>query len=518
MSAILTSKFWTDNLRSLFTVSRLFPREVALAFITMVALMVQVESTDEVARIALHIGLSAILVMNLSLATTLVVRSQRLGGLWGWSFLTVAAGALSWFVFLLDFDNTVDIVQYAYLVVLVHMLVVLSWTALGSVEKFWTAVIAMFHRILFAALFTSVLQMGLTLVLASVRLLFGLEGLSHLEVHVSFFVYFMFNTMFFLSGLPSDSELDGQSKIDNMTSVFVRFVLAPLILLFVVILWAYSAKLIYGGLTEEVTYYVLLLTGFTTLAILLTWPERDAPGFPWRILHQYTMATLIPLLGVATWAWTIYLGSNGIDEFGFTIAALLLVSILVVLSSVFRRGLDPRIPAAAFVIVLCFTTAGPLGVSAVSAGSSGSDTTDGKQDTSMSKVQDNVDSVRTSMPARFVLSYNSGGTWSTSFALSDVEDTEVVRATSPDNTTEVSFPRLSTLVTLINNVQGDTVVFDALNLLAEASDTLRVIEQTSNAMRTLVMATDATLVRRNGQWTISRIAATTFSTKLKNSK
>ncbi|MCX6139882.1 MAG: DUF4153 domain-containing protein [Candidatus Kapabacteria bacterium] len=514
----MTTKFWWDILQSLRAVTGQFPREVALAFAAMVSIMVQVENTGEVERIALHLGLAFILAMNLSLALTIVVRSGKLGSVIGWVIWLAVTSALTWFVFALDFDKTIDVVQYAYLIVLVHMLVVSSWISFGSVERFWSAVIAMFHRILFAVLFTSVLQLGLTLVVSSVRLLFGFEGISHLEAHIAIFAFFLFNTLFFLSGLPPPGDLDRKHSIDPMPLIFVRFVLAPLVFLFLVILWAYGAKLVFGGLTEEITAYVLVLTGFAIFAILLTWSERDVQGFPWRILHRYTLTALVPLLGVATWAWIVRLQSKGIDDTGFTVAALLAVAVLIVATSVLKRRLDPRVPAIAFVIVLCITTAGPFGVSAVSERSIGPDSSGSKPEVLKKAVKGEIDSVRTSSPARFLITYGTGDTWSASFALSDVDDDDVVITTSADGAATISFPRLSTLVTLVYSVRRDTIVFDAKDLLADNSDSLRVIERSGNGVRTIIMATDATLVRRNGQWAISRLAATTFTTSLKSSK
>jgi hypothetical protein len=485
----------------------------------MVGFIIQIESVGDVEELGMHVALSAILSMNISLAATILQRSTKVAPLVSWGGWAVLSGALAWYTFGMDFTSTADYYEYGYLVCLVHLMVILSWTAYGSVERFWNANTTMLFRLLYAFVFSSILELGLSLSIMAIRFLFGLEGLSALQGYTNVLVFVGFNTMFFLSGMPTVESIDEEPRINSLTSIFSRYVLAPLILIFMVILWAYAVKLLLGDMKDDMAYYVVMLAGGSIFTVLLTWPMRSTTTFPWKILHRYAMPVLLPLVGLALWIWSSYLTREGIDPGGFTIAALLVVSVVVALGSLFTRTLDPRLPALVLFCIALFTSVGPLSVGSVSErsmsarGKSLDQTT--PKDSANAKA---TDSVRTSLPTYGIQSAMDENNWMTSFVINDLLDGDTLAMSTPDGTVSVRIPRTSTMVSLINTSSNDTITFDAKGLLGDSNDSLRSLMIQDRGMTTRVLASDVTIIRKNGQWSISRLAASTHSLRIRPTK
>lgn len=507
------------TLLSIFSSVKQYPRELVLAAVAMVGFMVQIENVGELEELGLHVALSALLSMNISLAATILVRSTKVDPVVGWGGWAVLSGVLSWYVFGLGFVSSADAFSYGYLVCLVHLMVILSWTAYGSVDRFWNASTTMLFRLLYAFVFSSILETGLGLSIAAIRFLFGFEGLAGLQGYSAVFVFVGFNTMFFLSGMPTLESIDEEPRINTLTSIFSRYVLAPLILVFIVILWAYGVKMLLGDMKEDMANYVVILVGGSTFTLLLTWPMRAVTTFPWKILHRYVMPVLLPLIGLALWIWSTHLTKEGIDPGGFTIAALLVVSLIVALGTIIKRTIDPRLPALALFCVAALTSVGPFGVGSVSERSMQARGKSLEQTTPAdSAVAKETDSVRTSMPAYGLQSIADENSWMTSFVINDLIEGDTLTLRSSDGSASVRIPRSSTMVSLINSATNDTLMFDAMGLLGTSNDSLHSMTIQGRDLRTRVLASDVTIIRRNGKWSVSRLAASTHSLRTRPSK
>ncbi len=497
---------------ALFSSVRQYPRELILAVVAMIGFFVQIESVGPVERLGLHIAFSALLSMNLSLAATVLTRSGKINNVLSWGAWAVTSAAFSWYVMGLDFARSADAYSYAYLLCLVHLCVVLSWTSYGSVERFWNASIMMFHRILYALVFSSFLELGLGLSILALRFLFGFDGLVHLESYTAVLVFVGFNTMFFLSGMPTTESVDHEPRLDPMTSIFSRYVLAPLVFLFIVILWAYGVMVLLGDMKSDMAYYITLLAGGSIFSSLLTWPMRAEKTFPWRILHRYVMLVLLPLILLALWVWYQHLSKDGVDLEGFTIASLLVVSLIVALGSIVQRSLDPRVPAFVLFCAAAGTSIGPLSVASVSERSLIAHGKSLEQSTPKDSAKARAtDSVRTSLPAYGIRSYDDESVWITSFVVNDLIEGDTLTLSTDDGSVQIQIPRYSTIATITNTVSQDTIVFDVKGLLGTSSDSLRTITVEGRNLKTQVMPSDVTIIRSNGQWYVSRVAASTHS-------
>lgn len=512
MSNLLSSKFFSNIARSLGGSLFAFPREVVCMLVAAIAFMIQMEHTGHVERIALHTGLIAILVMNISLAVTIVVRSGRIKTLLGWIAWAALSAPIGWYVYGLDFAIEVSIVQYCYLVVLVHFLVIASWITYGSVERYWNAVVKLFHRFLFSLAFSSLLISGLSTAIVAVRVLFGMEQFVNLEFHVTIGVYFLFNTLLFLSGIPSSEELNKAPEVPRVTIGLTRFVLVPIIAVFLVILYAYGVKVVVEGATEVVAYYVLLLSGTTIIATLLTWPKRNDQGLIWKLLHRHAPFALLPLIALALYSWFFHVSGHQIDAETFTTSLLLATATMTIGSWIFHRNLDPRVPALLILGTVCLTSVGPISVGTISSHSAVDQ--NGYQN---GRKADNIEYYRYLSPTHTINAYIYSDHWSSTFSILDAQpndDGSPVIVNSDDSLTTISFVNQSTMVTIISKAAHDTITFDAALLVTDSTDVLIPVVVERKESRTVILCSSIKLKKQNGRVFVYGLVGASFTSRL----
>lgn len=186
-----------------------------------------------------------------------------------------------------------------------------------EIQGFWQYNKALFLRFLTAALYAAVLFGGLSLALLAIDKLFAVS--IQVEAYQRLFVVIatVFNTWFFLSGVPSDvSNLDEVEDYPVGLRIFTQFVLLPLVTVYLLILYVYGLKILITNNWPE-GWVAYLVIGFSTagiLALLLVWPLRKLEHFKWiKIFTRYFFMALFPL--VVLLFFSIYLR---VKEYGVT--------------------------------------------------------------------------------------------------------------------------------------------------------------------------------------------------------
>ena len=508
MSTLLSRSFWIPLIGSLTTTVRMFPREMILSVISALATIGHLETDSDEPTIYLRIALAGIVAMNLSFALRIVRESKRISLVADWIIWAVGTGLVSWLVSGLDIANTRGIASYAYVIVAAHALVASSWMTFGSADRSWTANMRMFLKLLIATLFTNVSEVGLTLAIVAVRVLFQIEALPHLEQHINIFCLFVLTTLFFFRGHQQLTDINQPPSMGKVLDVFVRFVLLPLIIIFTVILAAYGVKLIGSSIVPEMTYYVLWLNGFTILALLLSWPERSNPNIIWRILHRFALPVQLPLLALAVWAWSGHLVDAGISYDGFTTAALLVVAVCASLIGSVMGRLDPRVVPVLLFVVFGLTATGPIGVAEVSERSL---TLRGKTDqlNKWSAVGQAV--YRSSNDARLFQSSLVNGVWQGAFHIGNYNDESAVTLQDKSGS-HVRIKAHSTWVVVWGPQLADTIAFDAAKCFVPGKDSLRSLTIVDSTRTINVVCSDLTIKRppTDSLWSITSISASVF--------
>lgn len=169
-----------------------------------------------------------------------------------------------------------------------------------EVNGFWQFNKVLFLRFLTAALYSSVLYMGLAGALLAIQELFGadINGKAYTDLWV--LIAGFFNTVFFLGGIPKplDSLNEGSSYPKGL-KIFTQYVLIPLVTVYLLILYAYAAKILVQ-MNLPKGWVANLIIGFSIAGIfslLLVYPVRELEENKWlKTFSRFFYYSLLPLV------------------------------------------------------------------------------------------------------------------------------------------------------------------------------------------------------------------------------
>lgn len=243
--------------------------------------------------------------LGISVMFALNMLSQRIGK----RFLLEMGGVifLVFFYLLLPEDEKYFTERYAFLIVptfiLSHLLV--SFTAFfgkGKELNFWQFNKNLFINLFLTAVFTGVLTGGVELAILAVDKLFDFNFNQRYYVETFYFLAIFGSTFIFLlfneKGLLQ-LEKDGTYPV--ILKFFTQYILIPLLLLYAVILYFYSAKILINWELPRgwVSYLILAYSVVGILALLLVHPLKKELSASWvRIFSKIFYFTVIPLLAL----------------------------------------------------------------------------------------------------------------------------------------------------------------------------------------------------------------------------
>jgi len=225
-------------------------------------------------------------------------------------------------------------------------------------------------RIVTTGLYAVVLFAGLAIAFAALDNLFGVHVPPKRYGELWVFIIGIFSTWFLLAGIPKDLErLDSMTEYPKGLKIFSQYILFPLVLLYMVILYAYLGKILVAWDWPQGWVSRLILgfmaTGFASL--LLLHPIKDRIENVWiKTASRWFYAVIIPLtvmLFLAVW--------QRISVYGFTEGRYLGVATVVWLCVVtpyfiFSRKKKIILLTASLCVAVCAASFGPWGMFAVS--------------------------------------------------------------------------------------------------------------------------------------------------------
>lgn len=243
--------------------------------------------------------LCAILAIPLSLTVTLVIEARNRS-----IFVKVATiiGSLAMlaltYKWSLHSSEALFTRVFVQLLVVAHLLVALAGVNSKTEIGFWSYNQKVLGRCLLTGLYSAVLYAGVSFCILTVNeLLMHGSVESSVYKYLFFFVLFVFNTWFFLAGFPKGSDSE---NFDHPRSVrlFAAYLLIPLVLVYLLILYLYMAKILIQGHWPEGTvgYMISGLSFVGIIAYLIVEPATKRKEFPWlKFYGEVFFATLIPL-------------------------------------------------------------------------------------------------------------------------------------------------------------------------------------------------------------------------------
>ncbi len=308
---------------------------MSLATVIVIVYGIETEPKNEEAYLLLRLGITFALGISSQFALKMLAQRIKNGLIWQLTGILFLLG----FFFVLPSEEKNFSEVYGFIIVptfiLSHLLVAfISFTKKENEEQhFWQYNKNLFINLFLTAVFTGVLTSGVELAILAIQELFNfnfeskiyLETYAALEIFGSSFIFLLFNE----SGLE---YLEKEGSYPVVLKFFTQFILIPLLIIYVVILYFYCLKITINWELPRgwVSYLVLAYSIVGIFALLLVHPLQKEKAKSWIILFNkifyYTLIPLIVLLFVAIFTRVL--------QYGYTEARYFVLLISVWLTSV----------------------------------------------------------------------------------------------------------------------------------------------------------------------------------------
>ena len=248
-----------------------------------------------------------------------------------------------------------------------HLLVAfLPFFRKNTLNGFWQYNKSLFLRAFTTILYTVVLFGGLSGAIAAIQELFNVEITKKIYAYLWFIMAFPVSAFIFCAGVPLADDIDALESASDLPSglrLFVQFVLLPLVVVYLCILYAYMGKIILSWSLPQgwVTILIMAFSVIGMLAMLLVHPFQQLTEHAWiKVITKNYYRSLLPLLVLQYVA--IF---TRISDYGFTSARWAVVAItawltFITVYKVFFKGKNIiLIPSTLFIVAILFLI-GPL--------------------------------------------------------------------------------------------------------------------------------------------------------------
>ena len=291
--------------------------------------------------------------------------------------LTRAAGVIILAVYYLflpeDFEpsNSEAFYKYSLFFLASHLLVSFApYLGEKSVQNFWAYNKTLFLRILLSILYVGVLYNGLSIAIYSLEILLEFDIAWIRYAQLGIFLIGIFGTWFFLAGVPHPNQLTDEEKAyPKGLRIFVQYVLIPLVVIYIFILYLYVGKILleWQWPTGWVANLVLNFSIVGILGLLLLYPIQDEDDHKWvQLFSRGYYITLIPLIVLLMLSIWVRISEYGVTVNRYFVATLAVWLAAVVIYFLISKMKDIRmIPISLFLITILISL-GPLSAFEVS--------------------------------------------------------------------------------------------------------------------------------------------------------
>lgn len=214
-------------------------------------------------------------------------------------------------------NTSLPYIKYAIYNITCHLLVsFIPFAYNKQLNGFWHYNKVLFIRILASILYTGFIYIGLAIALTSLKLLFDIDIHTELYFEIWIVLIGVFNTWFFVSGIPKDFDsLEQIYEYPKGLKTFSQFVLIPLLGLYLLILYTYGTKilLLWDWPKGIVSYLIICVSilGILTFLLLHPYGNQDGNGWIKKSSKGYYLM-LFPLLVILFIAIFMRVGDYGI--------------------------------------------------------------------------------------------------------------------------------------------------------------------------------------------------------------
>lgn len=231
-------------------------------------------------------------------------------------------------------------------------------------NAFWQYNKSLFIRIGVGAIYSATIFIGLVIAIVCLDKLFNLHIKEDIYGQLWFMVVGIFNTWFFLGGVPAHIPLlESKDDYPKGLKIFTQFILIPLVVLYYIILYLYMAKIIvtWNLPVGWLSSFIIGASLLGILTLLLVYPLRGRSEYGWiKSYAKNFYLALLPL--VVLMAVAIF---RRVSDYGITVEryfVLLFTVWLFYISLKFLRRPDTqiRVIPTSMCILIVMATFGPL--------------------------------------------------------------------------------------------------------------------------------------------------------------
>jgi hypothetical protein len=347
-----------------------FPLVVACALIGTITAIFAIENMgDELVKqkvmMCASLGLTAFLSFSLwnSYYKVRILYSWLVG-------LTITAMLACYYWSLGSKISELEGIRFFVLNVSLHLLVsFVLFLNNKHIDDFWNFNKNLFIRVFVSGLYSVTLILGLNFAVLAIDNLFNAEINERIYGEIPVLVLGLFNTLFFLNGIPKNDELNTTLDYPKGLKSFTQFVLVPLVIIYLLILLTYETKiLILFDLPKGwVSSLILVFSVLGILAMLLVYPLRNLEENKWiKQLWKWYFILLLPLLGLLYWAIIYRVNTHGITVERYYVLLLAIWLTGLTLYSIFKANYHIKVIPISLALVGLFSLYGPQSASNVS--------------------------------------------------------------------------------------------------------------------------------------------------------
>jgi hypothetical protein len=221
----------------------------------------------------------------------------------------------------------IHILRQLLIAVALHLFVAFApYYGPGEVNGFWHYNKTLLMRIIITLVYTVVLYAGLSLALAALDNLFGMNVPGKRYAELWFIILGLFNTWSFLAGIPENlDQLEESTGYPKGIKIFAQYILFPLVLVYLIILYAYMTKILISWNWPQ-GWVSRLILGFSTTGIfslLLLYPIRDRAENIWiKTASRWFYVVMIPVVVMLLLALWRRISEYGVTEGRYIAMAL----------------------------------------------------------------------------------------------------------------------------------------------------------------------------------------------------
>lgn len=262
--------------------------------------------------------------------------------------------------------NFVAVFRYGLWLLSFHLLVAFSpylWRK--ELNGFWQFNQVLFIRLILGALYSAFLFFGICIALVAIDQLFGAEISYKVYIELWILITGVFNTLFFLAGVPEDFDaLDSSDVYFDGLKLFTQYVLLPLVTLYLMILYVYSGKiLIEWNLPKGwVSILVIAFSVAGVFSLLLIYPIEDDEENKWiKIFRKWFYRALLPLVILLFAAIGKRITDYGITEERYYVVLIAFWLAGIAIYFLISRSKNIKVIPISLFLVTFFSSFGPWG-------------------------------------------------------------------------------------------------------------------------------------------------------------